>query len=76
MKKYDVIVVGGGHAGVEASLACANRGFATLLITLNFKIQFYQKKHSTRIQSTPISILCKIYSYTKFYFKNFMHFNL
>lgn len=38
MKKYDVIVVGGGHAGVEASLACANRGFATLLITLNFKM--------------------------------------
>lgn len=38
MKKYDVIVVGGGHAGVEASLACSNRGFATLLITLNFKM--------------------------------------
>lgn len=38
MKKYDVIVVGGGHAGVEASLACANRGLTTLLITLNFKM--------------------------------------
>lgn len=38
MRNYDVIVVGGGHAGVEASLACANRGFATLLITLNFKM--------------------------------------
>lgn len=38
MKKYDVIVVGGGHAGVEACLACAHRGFKTLLCTLNFKM--------------------------------------
>ena len=35
--QFDVIVVGGGHAGVEACLACANRGFKTLLITLNIK---------------------------------------
>ena len=38
LDKYDVIVVGGGHAGVEACLASANRGFKTLLITLNFKM--------------------------------------
>ena len=30
---YDVIVVGGGHAGIEASLACARIGHPTLLIT-------------------------------------------
>ena len=36
--QYDVIVVGGGHAGVEACLASAKRGFDTLLITLNFKM--------------------------------------
>ncbi len=31
---YDIIVVGGGHAGVEASLACAKMGLKTHLITL------------------------------------------
>ena len=34
---YDVIVVGGGHAGCEASLACARKGHKTLLITGNIK---------------------------------------
>jgi len=33
--KYDVIVVGGGHAGIEASLACSRMGSKTLLITIN-----------------------------------------
>jgi tRNA uridine 5-carboxymethylaminomethyl modification enzyme len=33
IKKYDVIVVGGGHAGIEASLASARMGHPTLLIT-------------------------------------------
>jgi tRNA uridine 5-carboxymethylaminomethyl modification enzyme len=36
-QKYDVIVVGGGHAGIEASLACARMGHPTLLITQNIE---------------------------------------
>ena len=35
MTKYDVIVVGGGHAGTEASLASARMGVNTLLLTHN-----------------------------------------
>jgi len=32
---FDVIVVGGGHAGIEAALACARLGLKTMLITGN-----------------------------------------
>lgn len=38
MENYDVIVVGGGHAGMEACFASAHMGLKTLLITLNKKM--------------------------------------
>ena len=34
-KSYDLIVVGGGHAGCEAALASSRMGHPTLLITMN-----------------------------------------
>lgn len=34
-KKYDVIVVGAGHAGCEAAMAAANLGAEVLLVTLD-----------------------------------------
>ena len=35
--RYEVIVVGGGHAGTEAALACARMGRRTLLLTHNIE---------------------------------------
>ena len=32
---YEVVVIGAGHAGCEAALACARMGHSTLLVTLN-----------------------------------------
>ena len=33
MRDYDIIVIGGGHAGIEAACAAAREGFATLMVT-------------------------------------------
>lgn len=33
--QYDVIVIGAGHAGCEAALACAKMGLKTLVLTIN-----------------------------------------
>src|SRR6267142_5712295 len=36
--KYDVIVVGAGHAGCEASRVCARMGLRTAMITMNLDL--------------------------------------
>ena len=33
--RYDVIVVGGGHAGCEAAMAAANLGSSVLLVSMD-----------------------------------------
>lgn len=35
MYKYDVVIVGGGHAGCEAALACARTGLKTIMFCIN-----------------------------------------
>ena len=35
MDNFEVIVIGAGHAGIEASLACARLGLKTLMLTLD-----------------------------------------
>ncbi len=35
MERYDVVVIGAGHAGIEAALTTAKQGFKTLLLGIN-----------------------------------------
>jgi tRNA uridine 5-carboxymethylaminomethyl modification enzyme len=38
LERYDVVVVGAGHAGCEAARACARLGFRTAMVTMNLDL--------------------------------------
>src|SRR6478752_2068658 len=37
-KKYDVVIIGAGHAGCEAARACARMGLNTAMVTMNLDL--------------------------------------
>ncbi len=37
-KKYDIVVIGGGHAGCEAARACSRLGLSTAMVTMNIDL--------------------------------------
>ena len=38
-ENYDVVVVGAGHAGCEAALACARLGLETIIFTVSVDVE-------------------------------------
>ena len=46
MKQYDVVVIGGGHAGCEAAAAAARIGANTALVTMK-----RSEEHTSELQS-------------------------
>ena len=56
MRDYDIIVIGGGHAGIEAASAAARQGFDTLMITQSLdaigRLSCNPDRKSTRLNSS------------------------
>ena len=50
-ESYDVAVIGAGHAGCEAALACARLGLNTILFTVQ-NVECIQRSCGTFPQST------------------------
>ena len=39
-ESFDIIVIGGGHAGCEAAITTAKLGFSTALFTINLAVSY------------------------------------
>ena len=61
IKMYDVIVVGGGHAGIEASLASSRIGKKTLLVTSNFENVGSMPCNTSRLWQLAPCFFCKLF---------------
>ena len=48
--KCDIAVIGAGHAGIEAALACARMGLDTMIFTINLDSQFHH--------TSPCELFC------------------
>ena len=47
-EEYDVVVVGAGHAGCEAALACARLGLETIIFTVSVDLSLIHISEPTR----------------------------
>lgn len=57
---YDVIVIGAGHAGVEAGLASAKRGAKTLMLTLNLDLIAFMPCNHPSVVPLKVSLFGKL----------------